>query len=96
MINKGRSVLYGNLKEIKARYRSHAVFVDFEGEMGLIPGVVEKRTHKDYAELILDGQTSPKQALERMVSSGLIINRFEIATPSLNSIFLEVAGTKNE
>jgi ABC-2 type transport system ATP-binding protein len=96
MINKGCSVLYGNLKEIKAGYRSHAVLVDFEGEIGPISGIIEKRPHKDYLELVLDGQTSPKQVLERLVSSGLAINRFEIATPSLNDIFLEVAGTKNE
>jgi len=96
MINAGRSVLYGNLKEIKSRYRNNSIFIDIEGELGQIPGVTEKRSHKDYVEIVLDGKTTPKQVLERLVSSGVTVNRFEISTPSLNEIFLEVAGKNHE
>jgi len=96
MIDNGRAVLYGNLTEIKSKYRSNSVIIDFEGELGQIPGVTEKRAHKGYVELILDGNTMPKQVLERLVSTGIVINRFEIATPSLNEIFLKVAGKNYE
>ena len=91
MINNGRAVLYGNLKEIKSKFRSNSVVLDYEGDLGQISGVVEKRTHRDYMELVLDGKTTPGQVLEQLVRSGVTINRFEIATPSLNEIFLEVA-----
>jgi ABC-2 type transport system ATP-binding protein len=96
MIDNGRAVLYGNLTEIKSRYKSNSVIIDFEGELGQIPGVTEKRAHKGYVELILDGNTTPKQVLERLVSTGMVINRFEIAAPSLNEIFLKVAGKNHE
>jgi len=96
MINNGCAILYGNLAEIKSSYRSHSVILDFEGELGQVPGVTEKRTHKGYVELVLDGNTTPKQVLERLVSTGIVINRFEVATPSLNEIFLEVAGKNHE
>jgi ABC-2 type transport system ATP-binding protein len=96
MVNKGRAVLYGDLKEIKARYRNNAVRVDFKGDPGEIPGVTEKRPGRDYVELILDGKTTPKQVLEALVSRGIIVNRFEIATPPLNEIFLQVAGKDHE
>jgi ABC-2 type transport system ATP-binding protein len=96
MIDNGHSVLYGNLNEIKARYRSHSVILDFEGELGQIPGVTEKRANKGYVELVLDANTTPKQTLERLVSTGIVINRFEVATPSLNEIFLEVAAKNHE
>lgn len=92
MIDGGRSVLYGNLTEIKSRYRSHAVMLDFEGELSQIPGVTEQRRQKGHVELVLDTNTTPQQILERLVSSGITINRFEVATPSLNEIFLEIAG----
>ena len=59
-------------------------------------GVTEKRAHKDYVELVLDANTTPKQVLERLVSTGIIINRFELATPSMNEIFLKVAGKNYE
>ena len=96
MINHGRSVLYGNLAEIKLKYRSNSVIIDSEGDLGQIPGVTEKRAHKGYIELVLDGNTTPKKVLERLVGTGIVINRFEVATPSLNEIFLKVAGKNHE
>ena len=96
MINDGRSVLYGNLAEIKSRYRSNSVLLEFEGELGEVPGVTEKRTHKGYVELVLDGNTTPQQVLERLVSRGIVIDRFEVATPPLNEIFLRVVGKTHE
>jgi len=92
MINNGRAVLYGDLTEIKSRYRSNSVILDFDGELGEVPGVTGKRTHKGYVELVLDGNTTPQQVLERLVSTGIVINRFEVATPPLNEIFLKVVG----
>jgi ABC-2 type transport system ATP-binding protein len=96
MIDDGRPVLYGNLNEIKSRYRSHSVILDYEGELGQIPGVTGQSTHKGYLELTLDKNTTPKQILERLVNTGITINRFEVATPSLNEIFLEVVGKNHE
>jgi len=96
MIDNGRGVLYGNLAEIKARYRSHSVILNYEGELGQIPEVTEKRAHKGYLELALAENTTPNQVLERLVSNGVVINRFEVATPSLNEIFLKVAGKNHD
>jgi ABC-2 type transport system ATP-binding protein len=96
MINNGRSVLYGNLQEIKSQYRSNSLVVEIEGELGQIPGVAEKHLHKSYVELVLDGSTTPKQVLERLVNTGVAINRFEVASPSLNEIFLKVMGNRHE
>ena len=95
MINNGKDVLYGDLSEIKARYRGNSVLLDFKGELGEIPGVTGKRTQKGYTELVLDGKTTPQQVLEHLISRGLVINRFEVATPSLNEIFLKEAGKKS-
>ncbi len=96
MVNNGRAVLYGGIAEIKARYRNNAVLIDCEGELGKVPGVTEKRAHKGYFELFLDDKTSPQQLLERLLSRGIVIKRFEIATPPLNEIFIKIVGKNNE
>jgi ABC-2 type transport system ATP-binding protein len=96
MVDSGRAVLYGGLAEVKSKYRSNSVIVGFEGELGEVPGITEKRTHKGYVELFLDKATTPKQVLESLISNGAIINRFEVATPSLNEIFLKVVGKNHE
>ena len=95
MVNHGKAILYGNLSDIKAKYRGNSVLIDFKGELGEVPGVTDKRTHKGYIELILDGKTTPQQVLAHLVGQGLTINRFEVATPSLNEIFLKEAGKKS-
>ncbi|GAI91253.1 unnamed protein product, partial [marine sediment metagenome] len=89
MINSGHAVLYGDLSEIKERYRGNSVLLDFKGELGEIPGVIAKRPHKNYTELVLDGKTTPQQVLTYLAGRGMVINRFEVATPSLNEIFLK-------
>ncbi|MDD5510160.1 MAG: ATP-binding cassette domain-containing protein [Dehalococcoidales bacterium] len=96
MIDGGHAVLYGGLSEIKAKYRSNSVIIDFDGELVQIAGVIEKRTNKNYVELVLEENTTPGQVLERLVSAGIVINRFEVATPSLNEIFVKVAGKNHE
>jgi ABC-2 type transport system ATP-binding protein len=96
MVNDGRAVLYGDLAEIKSRYKNNAVILDFQGDLGKVTGVTEQRQHKGYVELVLDGKTIPQQILERLVSRGIVVNRFEIATPPLNEIFLKVVGKNNE
>ncbi len=96
MIDGGHAVLYGGLSEIKAKYRSNSVIIDFDGELGQIAGVIEKRTNKNYVELVLEENTTPGQVLEQLVTAGIVINRFEVATPSLNELFVKVAGKNHE
>ena len=95
MINNGENVLYGDLGEIKARYRGNSVLLDFVGELGEVPGVTGRRTHKSYTELMLDGKTTPQQVLAHLMGCGIVVNRFEVATPSLNEIFLKEVGKKS-
>ena len=92
MISQGQSVLYGVLREIKARYRSNSVVLDVDGELAPLPGIAEKRLNKGRVELVLDSSTTPHQVLEGLVKAGTVVNSFEIATPSLNEIFITVAG----
>jgi ABC-2 type transport system ATP-binding protein len=95
MVNNGSVVLYGDLAEIKSRYRGNSVFLNIEGELGDVSGVTRKLPRKGYVELVLDEKTTPQQLLEQLVSRGTVINRFEMATPSLNEIFLkEVAKNR--
>ena len=95
MINNGENVLYGDLGEIKARYRGNSVLLDFVGELGEVPGATGRRTHKSYTELMLDGRTTPQQVLAHLMGCGIVVNRFEVATPSLNEIFLKEVGKKS-
>ena len=96
MVNNGREVLYGSIEEVKARFRQHSVQVNVEGEIGDLPGVIEKKLNKDSVELVLATDTTPQIILDRIREQGIDINRFEVKTPSLNEIFLKLAGADHE
>jgi len=96
MVNNGSEVLYGSIEEVKARFRQHSVQVNVEGEIGDLPGVIEKKLNKDSVELVLATDTTPQIILDRIREQGIDINRFEVKTPSLNEIFLKLAGADHE
>jgi ABC-2 type transport system ATP-binding protein len=45
-----------------------------------------------YFEITLAPQADPQALLQRIVSAGATVNRFEIVQPSLHQIFLEKVG----
>jgi len=90
MIHNGRTVLYGNLVEIKERYSNNSVVVDYEGRFDRLEGVVRRQDHDGSAELFLEAETKPQQILEQLVNRGITVKRFEVATPPLHDIFLQV------
>ena len=96
MINKGNAVLYGDLEETRAKFKKNSVQVAIDGELGDLPGVIEKKFNKGFVELVLAPDTTPQIILDQLRGRGININRFEITTPSLNEIFLNIAGVNHE
>jgi len=92
MIDDGITVLYGNLAEIKSRYRSNSILLEYEGDFGEVRGVVRRQDRNGRAELFLDSETTPQQVLAQLLQQGITVNRFEVATPPLHDIFLQVVG----
>lgn len=90
MMDDGRTVLYGNLAEIKERYRNNSVVVEYEGELGKVAGVVRRQEHNGHIELFLETGTAPQQVLAQLVNRGIVVKRFEVSTPPLHDIFLQV------
>ena len=90
MIDKGRAVLYGSLTEIKSRYRNNSIFLECDRLPDNLPGVVGSKAHGKYMEIFLDGRVSPQEILSALVNKGVKVDRFEVSTPSLNEIFIQV------
>ncbi len=90
MINKGRVVLYGELSEVKWRFRNNSVFVKCDGDAGDLTGVSGQKDHGKYIELFLDGRAKPQDILDQLIAKHMRIDRFEVSTPSLNEIFIQV------
>ena len=92
MINHGSRVLYDGMQEIRTKFRKKTLMVSVDGELPVVPGVIDTRPHRDATELILAPDTAPQLILDRLRERGATINRFEITTPTLHDIFVKLAG----
>jgi len=90
LINHGRVVLYGNLDDIRREYSGHAVLVRTEGILPTIPGVETVVTHNSALKLTLSPGTIPQDVLRALVAMEITLEQFEIATPTLDEIFIRV------
>ncbi len=98
LINHGKIVLEGNLKNIKQRYGKNSVHIEFIGDgsfLSRLPSVKHATVYENYAELELDGETHSRGLLSK-IASNVEVRKFEFVEPSLNSIFLDVVGVPDQ
>jgi ABC-2 type transport system ATP-binding protein len=92
MINKSEKVLDGSLREIKRSFGRNAVALRMEGGDNVLrdPALVAKvdRDSDELEALLAPGATA-QQLLERLITEGAQITKFELVEPSLNDIFIE-------
>ena len=95
LVNKGKLVLSGNLKQVKAQYGKNNVQIGYDGGNGdFLKHNTLVRAFNDYGnyvEVRLAPGADPQQLL-RMVAEHSRISRFELMEPSLEEIFIEVVG----
>ena len=94
LIDDGRDVLYGNLDAIRRDYSGHAVLVSSADELPVIPGVEEVAEHNGAIRLSLAEDTTPQDVLRTLVAHEVILERFEIAVPTLDEIFIRVVAAQ--
>ena len=92
LIDHGQAVLYGDLNEIQRRFSGHAVLVRSAGELPVITGVKEAQPHNNAVLWKLDNCTTPHDVLKALMANEVELERFEIAIPSLDEIFIRVVA----
>jgi ABC-2 type transport system ATP-binding protein len=90
LINQGKVVLYGELGEIRRRFSTGAVLVQTSEPLPEIPGVANREAINGMVRLHLDEKTAPRDVLKVLLAHDIGIDKYEIAMPSLNEIFIQV------
>jgi ABC-2 type transport system ATP-binding protein len=96
MIYQGRRVLDGTLEAIQDQYGTDVVRVRFDGEaqgLAALGGVRQVKDLGRWKELQLATGTDPQQTLAALMTLGRL-RHFEVARPSLQDIFVQIAGAK--
>ena len=91
LINAGRAALYGELAEIRRRYSGQTVLIQTpQEELPPLPSVVRVTRHNAAWQLDLVEQAAPEQALAELLERHVPLEKFEIAVPNLEDIFVQV------
>jgi ABC-2 type transport system ATP-binding protein len=97
LINKGRAVLQGSLREIRRQYGRHVVRLKLDNDpqapyLDELAGVQVTKRRPDYIEMHLQADRSPNVIVQAALEHNGIISRFELVEPSLTEIFIEQVG----
>jgi len=91
LINQGKTMLYGDLDDIRRRFSGQQVVVRALGELpAAMPGVLDVKPHNSGVQLQLTAGTTPQDVLRALVERGVALEQFEIAMPTLDEIFIQV------
>ncbi len=91
LINQGQVVLYGGLNEIRRQYSGRDILVQAVTPLpASLPGVAGVEAQNGGYRLHLNGDTTPQDLLVQLVQNGVQLEKFEIATPTLDEIFIQV------
>jgi len=95
LVNNGRAVLAGKVREIKSRYERNRVIVEFEGSSDFLKSdeIAESKNYSGHAEIKLKPHGNAQKLLQE-ASSVAAIFRFELVEPSLEEIFIQTVGGK--
>jgi ABC-2 type transport system ATP-binding protein len=96
LIHRGQVVLEGTLDHVRGSFGKNTLHIDFDGDGAFLrdlPQVRRAAIVNNAAELSLNEGADPHEILQASMSR-LRIRRFELATPSLEEIFIEKVGTE--
>jgi len=95
ILNKGKTVLQGNLKQIKETYPANRVEIDVKQDItNYIKEFeleIETEANNNYIVKISDEEKAHK-LLNKLILDGIKVDKFEIKKPTLNDIFIEKVG----
>jgi ABC-2 type transport system ATP-binding protein len=97
LVNKGETVLYGNLIDIRRQYASDGVLVRTISALpSNLPGVREIVPHNSSTLLRCEPGKTPQDVLNGLVQKGVVLEQFEIALPTLGEMFIQVVNAGKE
>ena len=95
ILNKGKTVLQGNLQEIKSKYPANRIEIitnqnidNYIKDFGM---EIEIKKNNEYM-IKLKKEDDAHKLLVQLVRDNILLDKFEIKKPTLNDIFIEKVG----
>jgi ABC-2 type transport system ATP-binding protein len=98
IMQRGKSIVQGNLKEIKRSFGKKNVSVKADFDLSYLKettGVLKHRMTADGISLQIEREEVANDLFQAIQSKGFV-RKFELEEPSLNDIFIEKVGVTHE
>ena len=95
ILNKGKTVLQGNLKDIKNSYQANKLEINTESpieEYIKQAGLCIEHAKDDFYEIAITEENQGYALFNLLAQNHVQVRRFEIKKPSLHDIFIEKVG----
>ena len=97
LINQGSVLLNGNVHEIRHSFSGRDILLESPDHLPeTIPGVVDMRKENGNLRCTLETNTTSQDLLKTLVTMNIQLDRFEVAVPSLDEVFIQVVKGKTE
>lgn len=99
LIDHGKVLLSGNVREIKKSYGKDTVLIEFEGDSNVfneLKNVQILNKSENRIEFRINGDISIIENLQKELFTKVIIFKYQLAEPSLNEIFIDVVTKKEQ
>ena len=97
LINRGKTMLYGEVDEIRERFSTNTVEVTLHGDVDAVPGVEHLERRNGGYRMTLEAGTAPEDVLLSLVNMPDVrVRRFEQVQTSLEEVFVQVVGHRVE
>ena len=96
MLHRGQVRLYGSVKDIRQRFSDSSLYVEYAGDLPPLEGVRTELLSGGSARIYPINGVGRREILGRLVAGGVDVTRFEPVVPSLEEIFIRVAGAEGE
>ncbi len=94
ILNKGKTIVKGNLSEIKKSYgKNNLLLQSYEDLNSIIPQdaeIIDKKVNS--YEIKIKNEEMAQEILKQIVAKNIKIDKFEIKEPSLHEIFIDKVG----
>jgi ABC-2 type transport system ATP-binding protein len=90
LIDRGKSLLKGEIDRVRNEYAGNAVFVRIAGSLPALESVEQVERHNSAYRLSLAQDTTPDEILIQLLAAQCQVEWFEIAIPTLDEIFIQV------
>src|SRR5690606_11333293 len=92
MIKNGKKVLYGDVDKVKRSFGENIIHLNFKGKLPENQKLYDAKVENNYASITPKDKVEPEEILKYLIKEDLTIIKYEIASPSLNEIFIKVSG----